>query len=233
MARAIAACPIPIVSGVGHEIDFTIADFVADHRAPTPTAAAELLTPDQKQWIDSITAARSRLANLMRKALISRRQNLGWLEKRLDQQHPAQRLNQRRQRLDELELRLARAQRTLLRHWRARSENLLVQLYRHSPWQTVQRYGDRQHQLTQRLRLAMQNNIARARQRLAVTSRALDAVSPLATLSRGYAIVSRADDGRILKNAADARPGEGVVARLCEGSLLCSVDSVKTTTDEK
>lgn len=233
VARAIAACPIPIVSGVGHEIDFTIADFVADYRAPTPTAAAELLTPDQQQLIESLRATQSRLANLMGKTLVNRRQKLMWLEKRLEQQHPAQRLNQRRQRLDEMELRLVRAQRALLRHRQASSENLLMQLYRHSPRQTVQRYSDRHTQLSQRLTLAMQNNLDRLRQRLASTSRALDTVSPLATLSRGYAIVSRADNGHIVTNANTVDHGTRIVARLHEGSLLCTVDSAQGALGEK
>jgi exodeoxyribonuclease VII large subunit len=133
VARAIAACPLPVVSGVGHEIDFTIADFVADLRAPTPSAAAELVSPDAAEW-------RSRLERLSRQLQASqqrRLQQLGqhqaFLGKRLKQLHPGRRLEQLMQRLDEFELRLARSAAAALQGRRARLGLLRARLLGANP----------------------------------------------------------------------------------------------------
>lgn len=230
VARALAACPIPIVSGVGHEIDFTIADFVADRRAPTPSAAAELLTPDQRQWRESVAVLANRISSLAHQGIETRRQKLAWLEKRLHQQHPATRLNQRRQRLDELDSRLRRSQLSLLRQTRIRCENLTLRLFQVSPRQTIRQRVLSHQQITQRLQIAMKNQLSHARNRMAVALRALDTVSPLATLSRGYAIVSRADNDEILTQAERVRPGEKVTARLHKGKLTCTVDAIHSDT---
>ncbi|MEE8108529.1 MAG: exodeoxyribonuclease VII large subunit, partial [Gammaproteobacteria bacterium] len=109
VAQAIFKCPIPVISGVGHEIDFTIADFVADVRAPTPSAAAEIAVPDQREWLNALARYLDRLGHLAQRYLSAKREKTGWLEKRLAQAHPGQLLNQRGQKLDELGLRLRRA----------------------------------------------------------------------------------------------------------------------------
>ena len=112
LARAIYHCPIPLVSGVGHEIDFTIADFVADQRAATPSAAAELITPNAEEWRQRFVELAHRLATVLATQLAQRRQRLGWAIQRLV--HPRRRLQDMAQRADEAWLRLARAMKTLL-----------------------------------------------------------------------------------------------------------------------
>ncbi len=109
VAQAIFKCPLPVISGIGHEIDFTIADFVADVRAPTPSAAAEIAVPDQQVWLTALAAHLARLRSLVQRYLSANREKAGWLRKRLALAHPGLLLNQQGQKLDELALRLRRA----------------------------------------------------------------------------------------------------------------------------
>jgi exodeoxyribonuclease VII large subunit len=178
LARAILRCPIPIVTGIGHEIDFTIADFVADVRAPTPSGAAQLVAPDVSVWRARLVQIAARFAAAARRTLRSEQSNLGTLQQRLRQAHPGARLQQHSQRLDELEA---------------------------------------------RLRLALRTRLAAGTARLDGAARALQAVSPLATLGRGFAIVTRTSDGTLVTDAAQVAVGESVDARLASGSLRAAV----------
>ena len=225
VARAIHACDIPVISAVGHEIDFTIADFVADRRAPTPSAAAELASPDQQEWLQHIGHLSSRLQGRMRETLAGRRQSLTWLEKHLQQLHPGQTLRQQAQRLDELERRSLAVLHSTLASRQAALAALHGRLQLHSPAGRIGELELRWRSAARRLGSAMQATLTARRQSLAVNSRALNAISPLATLERGYAIVST-PDGTILRNARDVQPGERISARLGKGQLACTVDEV-------
>jgi exodeoxyribonuclease VII large subunit len=226
VARAIHDCALPVVSGVGHEIDFTIADFVADRRAATPSAAAELVSPDQADWLQQLRGFEQRLAQQLRAQLDRHQQRLNWLEQRLQQQEPRRRLRQQAQRLDELEQRLKFAVLAHLRHNTARLAQGLVRLQRHAPAQRLAQLHAHIAQLTQRLHATLRLQLSQRRGQLTSLARALDAISPLATLGRGYALVTRSD-GSVLRRAVDVQTGEHVVARLAEGQLLCRVDDVK------
>jgi exodeoxyribonuclease VII large subunit len=227
VARAIYACQLPVVAGIGHEIDFTIADFVADHRAPTPSAAAELLSPDQGEWLQHLMTLRNRLYASSRTRLQQLTQRLQWLSRRLEQQHPGVRLRQNAQRLDELEQRLARAQRHRLRHMESTAAHLRARLQQHIPLHRIQQLIARCATLDHRAQVAMRSQLTQRRQKLTAVGRALDTVSPLATLDRGYAIVSRKVDGMILRDARDVKNGDQVEARLAKGVLICTVDETK------
>lgn len=223
VARAIAASELPVITGIGHEIDFTIADFCADMRAPTPSAAAELLTPDQNEWRQQMLRFAQRL-RLRQRELMSRwQQQLAWLSKRLAQQHPRQRVLQRMQRIDELEQRLHRAQRAQVRVLQQRIVTASARLHRHAPDHLLTRLAERHAYLYQRLRNSMLQRLARERQQLSAVSRALDTVSPLATLSRGYSVLTRSADGTVITAADQLHPGERVNACLHRGSIECSV----------
>ena len=224
VARAIADSPIPVVSAVGHEIDFTIADFAADARAATPSAAAELVSPDRGEWLDTLRHWRSRLARTMQTRLARERQHLEALTRHL--RHPGQRLQEQAQRLDELELRLTRALRGRLRHGRARLDTLAARLHGQSPRRQLQALQVRLDTDRRRLLAAMPQRLELERQRLSALARALDAVSPLATLSRGYAIVQDAD-GRVIRKASEVSVGDDVRVRLAEGRLGCRVEEVE------
>jgi exodeoxyribonuclease VII large subunit len=233
VARAIRACEVPVVTGVGHEIDFTIADLAADCRAATPSAAAELVAPDMAEWLARLAGLQDRLSHAMRRCLGHTSERLAWLTKRLEQQHPGQRLCGQAQRLDELEQRLGRAHRVYLRHCGTRLAELSARLHRHVPVHRLGQLEARCEGLAQRLRGALQLALARREQRLASAVRALDAVSPLATLARGYAIVTKAQDGAIVRRAREVEAGERVETRLSEGRLLCKVEAIREDREEE
>ncbi|MEJ2346711.1 MAG: exodeoxyribonuclease VII large subunit [Gammaproteobacteria bacterium] len=226
LARTIHACGLPVVTGIGHEIDFTIADFVADHRAPTPSAAAEFVSPDSHEWLRNVSKLRERLHSGMGARLADRQQRLTWLSGRLQQRHPGVQLRQHAQRLDELERRLQRAETRLLEHRQGRLEQLHARLREHSPLHRIRDAESRRAHLAQRLSTGIHMRLERYTQRTAALSRALDAVSPLATLGRGYAIVRRQRDHAILRDAGTVHPGERVEAELAKGVLVLSVDEV-------
>jgi exodeoxyribonuclease VII large subunit len=222
VARAIRSCSMPVVTGIGHEVDFTIADFAADVRAPTPSGAAELVVPDRAEWLRAFDAARLRLAGALRRSQQARRDRLAELARRLDRQHPGRRLTERGQRVDELEGRLRRAIRHALHRDAARLRELHGDLQRLSPARRLQALAARQDALEVRLRTAMQARLDRAGTRFGLATRALHAVSPLATLDRGYSILQRTD-GRVVRAAADVQPGDEVQARTAAGRVVASV----------
>jgi len=230
VARAIHDCRIPLVSAVGHEIDFTIADFVADKRAPTPSAAAELVSPDQQEWLVHTGHLAVRLESRLRNALSTRTQQLAWLQQRLRQLHPGQFLRQQAQRMDELEQRSRFIIKARLRELRAGLNEVNARLQHHSPQQRIVQYHLQQQALSQRLRAALRALLTDRQRRLVLASRALDTISPLATLERGYAIVSRLPDRRILHRAGDVIPGDAIEARLSEGVLVCTVEQAGEST---
>ncbi|MEJ2509539.1 MAG: exodeoxyribonuclease VII large subunit [Gammaproteobacteria bacterium] len=224
VARAIRACPLPVVSGIGHEVDFTIADFAADQRAPTPTGAAELVSPNQTEWLTVLARQGARLRWLMESRLARSEERLAWLGKRL--RHPGRRLQDIAQRVDELDGRLRRAQQALLREAGARLRTLTAELTNHSPAQRLGLLEARRVELARRLRSAWSHGLGGREQRLGAAARALEAVSPLATLARGYAIVRTVPAGRVVRRADEVRPGERVEARLGVGRLVCNIDEV-------
>ncbi|MGM0593901.1 MAG: exodeoxyribonuclease VII large subunit [Pseudomonadota bacterium] len=225
LAHAIHDSPIPVVSAVGHEVDVTIADFVADARAATPSAAAELLSPDREAWLQRLQQLERRLQRQIGLQLQQRRQRLQWLVKRL--KHPGRRLQEHAQRLDELELRMGRAVAHQLRHKAGRLETLQARLVRHNPAQRLAQLQQRRRDLSERLRRAMQQQLEREQQRLAGQVRALETVSPLATLSRGYAIVSDAESGAVIQRSDEVNIGDTVHARLHRGGLRCRVEEIE------
>ncbi len=226
VARAIHDCNIPVVSAVGHEVDFTIADFVADRRAPTPSAAAELVTPDQAEWLQQLRALEARLLQRMKQHLSASTQEISWLHKRLSLRHPGQYLRQQAQRLDELEGRYRLAISSRFNNLHAKLDALSASLKQATPAHRIRRYSFQQAALTQRMRTAIRQQLANRQSRFALACKSLDTISPLATLERGYSIVTRVKDNTILRRTTDIKAGEQVEARLAEGQLLCSVDKV-------
>jgi exodeoxyribonuclease VII large subunit len=223
LARAIVASPIPVITGIGHEVDFTIADFAADVRAPTPSAAAELVVPDADEWRGDFLRFDSRLQRCMTRSLEAHRQRLRWLSGRLSQVSPTARLSSRAQRLDELEQALLRAWRHIVNSSRSALSERQSRLWQASPAARVRDAAARHASLGARLRATGLEQTRRARERLVPLVRTLNAVSPLATLERGYAIVS-IESGQILRDASEARPGTLIEARLARGSIRAKVE---------
>ena len=227
VARAISSSAIPVVSGVGHETDFTIADFTADLRAPTPTAAAELTTPDAAAWRQLLAQRAAKLLQAQERLLEYLHERLEWCRGRLGELHPGRVLRDRAQRLDELELRLRRSLRQHLKHGDARLAAAAARLREHNPARRLRLAQDRLIALMQRLKAAAKADVLAARNRVALASRALEAVSPLATLNRGYAIVSDAASGAVISHVDAVRPGQAIRAQLADGSLLAEVTHKK------
>jgi exodeoxyribonuclease VII large subunit len=228
VARALADSEIPVVAGVGHEIDFTIADFVADRRAATPSAAAELVSPARRELLQRIGALgqRGRLAQQRQLRELTARSEALW--KRLMTLHPASRLGQQQQRIDELELRLRSRAVGLVQGFHAHLSTLNARLKGQTPAHRLMRWSLQLRERQRRLLQAALRLLGRANERLARASLTLDAVSPLATLSRGYAIVREHPDGPILRDAEQIRAGARIQAKLAKGKLICRVDEVWT-----
>ena len=227
VARAIHACEIPVICGVGHEVDFTIADFVADVRAPTPSAAAELVSQSAVDLTQQFRRHGERLGALLRQRLTHAELRLQHLDARLARQHPAQKLRQQAQRLDELEQRLLRAQRHVQRGHAERLARLEIHLRRLSPTLRVERSHARLVELRRRLQMGMDVRLERLGHRLATNARALNSISPLATLERGYAIVKREKDGALLRSTEELNVGERVTTRLASGEFVSEVRELR------
>jgi exodeoxyribonuclease VII large subunit len=225
VARAIAACRVPTISGVGHEVDVTIADFVADVRAPTPSAAALAAVPDKSTWLESLSLVETRLGGAIGRYLRTAALGLGALAQRLQISHPGAKLAQHTQRLDDLDQRMRLALRANVLRKQQRLETLSTRLWRENPRHRLEALCAHAATLRQRLVTTFAGTLNALEQRLALASRTLDAVSPLATLARGFAVVSRADDGALLRDASQAAVGTEIEARLAEGRLRANVTS--------
>ena len=231
VARAIAASAIPVVSAVGHEVDFTIADFVADLRAPTPSGAAELVVPDQAEWLRRVDTLLARCLRSGRRYLDDRAQSLDWLQRRLLQGSPARTLQRQSVWLQNLRQVLESVMRHDLALRTQTADRSRARLMQASPALRVQQSLSRLGILRQRLRSAGAGNVDMLRGRLELAVRALSAVSPLATLERGYAIVSDAESGEILTDASATAAGKRLQARLASGYINATVDAVHDDED--
>ena len=231
LAYAISACSIPIVSGVGHEVDVTIADFAADVRAPTPSGAAEMVVPDQMEWMRSLESVSARLGGQMRRRLENAFQSMDWLSRRLTPCSPAARVRQQRDRLRDLTRTLGGAMRHgFTRRGRA-LDRMCARFLARSPARRLEWMSRKVNDIEARLTRRATVTVGRLDTRLRLAERALQSVSPLATLTRGYAIVTDAESGRVLMDAAKVAPGTVIRARLAHGSLHATVGETEPETD--
>lgn len=222
VARAVHASALPVICGVGHEIDFSIADFAADLRAPTPSGAAELAVPDAVTWQRSYAELAERLARGLRRSLADRRTRCAWLDRRVRLLHPGHQLRQRAQRLDELERRLRRAAGAAFERRGNRATGLAERLLRWDPRPRIADGRVRTHDAWGRLNGATRRFLEAAERRLEALDRALRAVGPQSTLERGYAIVAT-PDGDIVRSAAAVTAGQRLSVRVADGSFDAKV----------
>ncbi len=226
LARAISDCALPIISAVGHEIDFTIADFVADMRAPTPSVAAEIVVPNQDDWLRQISGIAIRIARVGRRALEDTAQELDWLGRRLVASSPAATLQRQRQSLREQGGRLNSAMRQQLLEQKSKLQSVTSELMALSPALSVQQSIANLQRLRQRLTTSVQNPISDANHKIALLGRALNSVSPLATLDRGYAIVKASDSDKVLLSTSEMKAGDDIRAHLSRGEFVATVKKV-------
>lgn len=230
VARAVADCQTPIVSAIGHETDVSMSDFVADVRAPTPSAAAELLAPDRAELLAQLNSSERQL-NVRLNAIITRkRTQLQHLRQRL--RHPRERLQQHNQRLDDLSLRLQRAIQSVLQQRQQRYAYQQARLTAQHPKDALPLFQQQLNALQQRLLRANQLNLSLAKQRLHNLLQTLHVVSPLATLERGYSILSSADQQQVISSIHHVQPEQTVQARVADGHLTLQVRAITPNSDQ-
>lgn len=206
VARAVAAVSIPIIVGVGHETDFTIAEFCADLRAPTPSQAAELAVPEQTDYLERLRGVAGVLDRILRRRLREIQLRLDSLDHRMRQAHPGVALEAKRIRLAGLEHRLRLA----------------------GPGGTLSARRQHTGEIENRLRRAISQAVADVAARIRLIDRGLASLSPLSTLERGYSIVTRSSDGELVSRAGAVAEGDGIDIRLADGELTATVDSTDT-----
>ncbi len=228
VARAIAASRIPVVSAVGHETDVTIADFVADLRAPTPSSAAEIVSRNQVELVRQLTTARQRMEMAMDFYFSRQTKRFTLLNHRLAQQHPQLRLARQQTALVQLRQRLNNAMETKLRRASDQQRRTDTRLMNQQPLGRIQRSLGRIQQLEYRMAQSLREQLSSARERFATNVAHLEAVSPLATLARGYSVTT-ATGGQVLKQARQVKSGDTLTTRLSDGWVESQVTTVKKT----
>lgn len=221
VAQAIYACETPIVSGVGHEIDFTIADFVSDQRAPTPSAAAELISPERTQQLLQLRQWQTRLVSQLQNLTRQQQQRLQTLQQRLSIQSPSNQLRNQTQRIDELELRMRRAILQKQQQYSATLKQLTLRLFNQSPAQHIQLQQNQLTALQKRIQNSMEQQMTQRNERLSRAVSTLNTISPLATLQRGYSI-SRKNDS-IIRSIKDVKKDDDINVLLSDGEIDCRV----------
>ncbi len=225
VARAIFASQIPIVSAVGHETDVTIADFVADLRAPTPSAAAEMVSRNQLELLRQLQSGQQRLEMAMDYYLANRTRRFTQLEHRLQQQHPQLRLARQQTVLERLRQRMTYAMDNQLKRSGQRQQRMAQRLNQHSPQPRIHRAQNRVQQLEYRLAQLISARLSATRERFGNTVTHLEAVSPLSTLARGYSVTT-ATDGNVLKQTKQVKAGDMLTTRLADGWVESEVKGV-------
>lgn len=227
VARAIAACGIPIITGIGHEVDVSIADLVSDYHAHTPTEAAQVVTAQWRTVKDTIDLLGVRVRRGLRSIVQEARHRLTGIERHEAFRRPLDRINALRQLLDDRQRALMLARNNRLRGWQERLERLSARLGERHPRHLLRLYHERLTGIAGRLERGMREGQEHRRQRLDALAGQLRAVSPEAILQRGYSMTMRKRDGAVVRSATEVRPGERLVTRLADGTVESVVEDAK------
>lgn len=231
VARAIFASRVPIISAVGHETDFTIADFVADLRAPTPTGAAELAVPHVAELIERMTQRKVRLIRAMKEKMAAESERLSRLQKSYAFRYPKKLYEQKEQQLDTLLERLKRQTERLFERKRERFEQLHLKLKAHHPAEQLAKMAEKQQALTKSLEKEMQSLLKQKQWQFTSLLSQLHALSPLKIMERGYSLVYNEKD-ELVKSVRQVQPGDTIQVRLQDGHLDCHVWGMEEAFDE-
>ena len=224
VARAIFNLTIPVVSGVGHEIDFTIADFVADERAATPSAAAELVSPDRDELLARLKLKEEKLIRLQQQYLNNLKNQINFLSKQLP--HPKQRLMELIQRTDEYSMRLKHHVEKKLTYTHSLVSTLTAKVNNQNPKQIILRKIEKVTSLEKRCKSSISNSINHSKNKILNVEQLLNTVSPISTLQRGYAIVTKHDEKNIVTNAKQLNSGDQIRIRLASSEIDSTVDAI-------
>ncbi len=224
VAKAIYHAKTPIIAGVGHEIDFTIADFVADVRAPTPSAAAELATQDKEQLLTSVLQTELWMQQKMQQNLQQYQQQLDWKLARLNAQRPAHKILQQSQRLDELSIALKRNMLLILDNKHNKHQHVDRLLFSLQPSQKIAAKQSTLKNLQRRLRQASQHQIEQQRNRFSVQMAKLNSISPLNTLERGYTITRDKKTNKLISSVTQTKPKQSVLLQFKDGETSAVIE---------
>lgn len=227
VARSVFASNIPVISAVGHETDFSICDFVADLRAPTPSVAAELATPDQSVLKESFERAQRQLRRRIRDQLQQAGQKLDHLAHRLQQRHPESRLAEQEKQLNALAASLKGGMIRRLSDRALALDSLSRRLSSQRPDRKLADLLDRVRAARRSMERLVVKTVSGKREELANLARTLNAVSPLETIGRGYAVISSLKTGDVISSSSQAQAGDRISAQLRDGKLDCTVDLVR------
>jgi exodeoxyribonuclease VII large subunit len=224
VAHAIFNSEIVTISGIGHEIDFTIADFVADHRAPTPSAAAALVVPDIIEYQESFERQKLRLFRHIQQTLQGNMKTIAWISKHLQQQHPKRRLAEKSQHLDLCEAALIRIITQRIHHFQNHIQSGKIKLLSNTPAHNIRTFNSVLERCYQSFCNNVRSQLQIQQQALASAASKLDALSPLATLQRGFSITTK--NSRILTSVQGLETGDKINVRLADGLLDCAVEKI-------
>jgi exodeoxyribonuclease VII large subunit len=228
VARAIASSRLPVVSAIGHETDFTIADFVSDLRAPTPSAAAELITEAQHKIAEQLAQQSHRLERAARFQLLQARQRLTRLPVSRAEGRMASLLHRLEQRLDDLSFRAEAAVSSEIRGLHKHVIELTAAVLSHDPRQSLSQARERLTACRTRLDRTLERKLNESSAHYSALDARLHSLSPLAVLDRGYALVLNANGG-VVRSTLQVTPGDRVMTRLSDGAFISRVESAATT----
>ncbi len=225
LARSILHCSLPVITGIGHEIDFTIADFVADLRAPTPSAAAEQATPDSEEMLVHLQSQMFRLYKAVDNMLRQYFQSLDWQEQHLVRLHPGQQLKQKYQSLNTLLMRTDHSIELIMSIFRYKLRQLGIRLEQQSPIRDLCRKSEQSGLLQYRLLRGIEYRLNVYKSWLATSTRSMHTLSPMATLSRGYTLTFDQRTGQLLTDSQQTASGKTIETRLFEGRIIARVEA--------
>ncbi len=225
VANAIYNCNIPIISAIGHDVDFSIADFVADVRAATPTAAAELVSPDAQSWLEHTSSLQKRITQLTLNIINNKASTINHLSKRI--RHPRRHIEETSQRADEYLYRLQQLMTSRITTVKHKINNLNLLCQAQNPIYKIQSTQQHTKKLLQQLKLVQQQKISTLKQRFIKSTSTLNAVSPLATLERGYAYVTSTETNKVINDIRQLNIGDKVKTSLTNGSFISTVTHTK------
>ena len=223
LARAIFGCSLPVISAVGHETDFTISDFVADVRAPTPSVAAEIIVPNYSDWLIQLSDLQKRISRLGQRKLDEKIQEIDWLNRQLISNSPTVKLKQQFQGLREMNNRLNSAIKQQVLEYKSLQQIITSKLISFSPKSSLQKSISNFHELQQRITTAVKISLSDKNHAIDLLTKALNTVSPLATLDRGYAIVKSESTNKIIYKTSEIEDGDSIRVQLSEGELIATV----------